>query len=198
MSLFTTIYDWTTVTFLPLGSWGLFILAFMESSFFPIPPDVLLIVLALAKPELALFYALICSIGSVLGGMFGYEIGYAGEKIVLEKMFKKEKIEKVHKLFDKYGAWAVAIAAFTPLPFKIFTVSAGVFYINFKNFVIASIIGRSSRFFLLAIFLMIFGEMIVTMLDTYFGWLSIGIVAIVLISYLLYKKRKKINSYYVH
>ncbi|MFH1456303.1 MAG: YqaA family protein [archaeon] len=198
MGLFNSVLIWTQNTFLPLGEWGLFILAFMESSFFPIPPDVLLIILTLANPKLGLLYALICTVGSVLGAMFGYGIGYAGEKIVLEKMFRKDKIDRVHRLFDKYGAWAIAIAAFTPLPFKIFTIAAGVFYINFKKFVIASTIGRGARFFLLAGFLMVFGEMIVNMLNTYLNWISIIAVAVLVIVYLLYKKRKKIDHYYVH
>jgi len=198
MSLFNSVLIWTQNTFLPLGEWGLFILAFMESSFFPVPPDILLIILTLANPKLGLLYALICTIGSVLGAMFGYSIGYAGEKIVLEKMFRKDKIDRVHRLFDKYGAWAIAIAAFTPLPFKIFTIAAGVFYINFKTFVLASAIGRGGRFFLLAIFLMIFGEMVVDMLNTYLNWISIVAVAVLVIIYLLYKKRKKIDHYYAH
>ena len=87
MSLFDGIIEWTEATFAPLGAWGLFILAFIESSFFPIPPDILLIILSLASPEKALFYALICTIGSVLGGMLGYGVGYVGEKAVLERFF---------------------------------------------------------------------------------------------------------------
>jgi len=110
MALVQRLVDWTTSIFAPLGSTGLFILAFIESSFFPIPPDLLLITLTLNNPALWLWYALVCTIGSVLGGLFGYLIGYWGEMKILSRFVKQEKIDKVHGYFHKYDAWAIFIA----------------------------------------------------------------------------------------
>src|SRR3989338_4459954 len=102
MSVFNSLLVWTQRTFEPLGAWGLFVLAFIESSFFLIPPDILLIALSLAAPERAFFLALVCTIGSVLGGMFGYGIGYVGERAFLERFVSRKKVEKVHDMFNRY------------------------------------------------------------------------------------------------
>lgn len=189
-----SIITWTKNTFEPLGSLGLFILAFMESSFFPIPPDILLIVLCVAEPEKALFFAAICTLGSVIGGMLGYLIGYLGKETILTKFFSERKIAKVHRLFNKYEAWAITIAAFTPLPYKVFTIAAGVFYIDFKKFVIASAIGRGMRFFIIAIMIMFFGETIISIIEQYFNWVSILVVLIAVIIYFVYMKYFKKKS----
>lgn len=188
MRLVNNLIQWTEKVFAPLGSFGLFILAFMESSFFPIPPDLLLIVLVLADPSKAMFYALVCTLGSVIGGMFGYFIGLKGGLPILHKFVKEKKIRKVHYYFNKYEAWAVGIAGFTPLPYKVFTISAGVFYINFKKFVLASIIGRGGRFFLEATLLMMYGQAMVNFINDYFGILSIVGVIILIVIYVFYKK----------
>ncbi|MEK6862489.1 MAG: YqaA family protein [Nanoarchaeota archaeon] len=190
MSLTNKLIEWTHATFQPLGAWGLFILAFIESSFFPIPPDLLLITLSLFEPEKAFFFALICTIGSVLGGMFGYLIGYIGEIAILRKLFSEEKIKKVHNLFNKYEVWAIAIAGFTPIPYKIFTISAGVFYINFWKFVITSFWSRGARFFLEATLLYFFGKFILNFLNNYFDWISLIGVALLIVIYIIYKKIK--------
>lgn len=190
MSLFNTVLEWTKTTFEPLGAWGLFILAFVESSFFPIPPDFLLIILCLASPENALFYALICSIGSVLGGLGGYGIGLAIEKTVLEKFFSRKKIDKVHKLFNKYETGAVFIGGFTPLPYKLFTITAGMFYVNIKKFLVASALSRSLRFFAVAILVMLYGDVIVGFMEKYFNILTVALVIVILAAYYINKKRK--------
>ena len=189
-----SLITWTRNTFEPLGPLGLFILAFMESSFFPIPPDILLIVLCAAEPEKALLFALICTLGSVIGGMFGYLIGYGGKEAILKKFFSERKIAKVHNLFNKYEAWAVAIAGFTPIPYKVFTISAGVFYVNFKKFVIASTIGRGLRFFIEAILIIFFGEMIIGIIQKYFNWATIMVAAVVFLVYVIYMKYVKKSS----
>jgi len=142
----------------PYGIYALFILGFAESSFFPVPPDILLIALSLLNPKLSLFFALICTLASVLGGMLGYTIGFFGGRPLAERLFKKEKIELVHNYFQKYEAWAIFIAAFTPIPYKVFTIAGGVFYINFLKFIIASIFGRGGRFFIVGCLIMLFGE----------------------------------------
>jgi len=189
-----SLVTWTKNVFEPLGPLGLFILAFMESSFFPIPPDILLIVLCVAEPEKALLFALICTAGSVIGGMFGYLIGYGGKEVVLTKFFSQRKIAKVHNLFNKYEAWAVAIAAFTPIPYKVFTIAAGVFYVDFKKFVIASTIGRGLRFFTVAIMVMFFGEMIIGIMQKYFNWATIIVAALVFLIYVIYMKYVRKSS----
>jgi membrane protein YqaA with SNARE-associated domain len=180
----------------PYGVWALFILAFAESSFFPVPPDLLLIALAIINPQNSLFYALVCTVGSVLGGMFGYLIGIKGGKPILERFVSKEKIRLVHDYFEKYEAWAIGIAGFTPIPYKIFTIAAGVFYINFKKFVLASIIGRGGRFFLVGTLILFFGKQIQNFLKEYFNIFSILFVLLLILGFYALKfiKIKKIES----
>jgi len=195
--MISEIVDWTKEIFLPFGSWGLFVLAFMEASFFPVPPDVLLIILALAEPNMALWFALVCTIGSVLGAMFGYGAGYYIGNPILDKLFSENKVKRVHKLFEKYGAWAIVFAAFTPLPFKLFVIAAGVFYMDLKKMVLASAIGRGLRFFLLAGFLMYFGESIVEFIETQFGWVSLGIMcAVLVIAFFVHRYKKQLLKFF--
>ena len=157
----------------PYGPIALFIIAFAESSFFPIPPDVLLIALSLAAPQKALLYALICSIGSLLGGVFGFNLGQKGGRPILLKLFSTKKIETVEALYHKYDVWAVGIAGFTPIPYKLFTISAGVFNLDFKRFVLASAISRSARFFLVSGFIALFGPMVRDFMEEQFNLFSI-------------------------
>ena len=181
--------EWTNKTFGAFGSFGLFILAFLESSIFPVPPDLLLIVLALADPDKALWFALITTIGSVLGGMFGYLIGYTGQHAILSKLFSKDKIEKVHNLFSKYEFGAIFIAGISPIPYKVFTISAGVFYINFKKFVIASIFSRGLRFFAEAVIIIFIGQKMLDFFDTHFNILSLVVGVIIVVGFYIIKKR---------
>jgi len=133
----------------------------------------------LMSPDKALFYALICTIGSVLGGIFGYFIGLKGGLPVLKKFVKEDKIKTAHYLFNKYEAWTIFIAGFTPIPYKVFTIAAGVFYINFKKFVVASIFGRGLRFFTEGILLMFFGNFIADFLESYFNIITVVVVVLV-------------------
>ena len=174
------IKDWTLAwATTPFAVWALFINAFAESSFFPIPPDLLLIAMSVANPKLALLYALICTIGSTLGGMFGYFIGLKGGKPILSKFVKQEKIDMVHNYFAKYDVWAIGIAGFTPLPYKIFTIAGGVFYINFPKFILVSFLSRGARFFFVATMIMIFGEQINAFLTKYFDIFSLVLLLMV-------------------
>ena len=191
MGLFNGLVEWTNDVFGRLGSFGLFALAFMESSFFPIPPDILLIAFSLAEPSKALWFATVCTVGSVLGGMFGYLIGYIGEMTILEKLVSKEKIEKVHRLFNKYEEAAILIAAFTPIPYKVFTIAGGVFYINFKKFVLMSIIGRGARLYLEAVLIIFYGAAIVALIDKYFDWTTIWVTLGLILIYFIYRRFKK-------
>ena len=188
MNFLNLLVEWTKETFAPMGAWGLFILSFIEASFFPVPIETLLFILSLAHPENALFYALIATIGSTFGGIGGYYIGYVGKMAVLEKMFKKEKIERAHYLFNKYGWWAVFIGGFTPLPYKLFTIASGVFYIDLKKFISASIISRGLRFFIEAILLMLYGQIIIDFLDKHFNLITIIVVVLLIVGYWIYRK----------
>ena len=161
----------------PYGAWALFFLAFSESSFFPIPPDVLLIALAVGKPEKSFKFAAICALGSILGGILGYVIGWqfmaaVGEKIVAFYGLST-RVEYIEVLYNRYDAWAVGIAGFTPIPYKVFTIAAGVFKINFFIFIAASAISRSARFFLVAGLIYYFGPGIQTFIEKYFNLLVV-------------------------
>lgn len=118
----------------------------------------MLIPMAFLNRNLALLYGLLTTVMSVAGAVFGYWIGKKGGKPILKRFFADEKIEKVKILFHKYDAWAVFLAAFTPIPFKVFTISGGTFDINFQRFVLASALGRGTRYMLLSGLIVIFGE----------------------------------------
>ena len=169
----------------PSGETALFLLAFAESSFFPIPPDVLLIAMAMLRPELAFKLALICALGSVLGGMFGYGIGLVGGRPLLHKLFSQSKIQTVKRAFEKYEIWAIAVAGFTPVPYKVFTLSAGVFSINFPVFLMASVISRGLRFFVVAGLFFWFGPPISRFIDRYFNLLTWVFGALLILGFLV-------------
>jgi membrane protein YqaA with SNARE-associated domain len=186
------LYDWVLHwAETPYGSWALFLLAFSESSFFPIPPDILLIALAVAVPKKSLKYALICSAGSVLGGCFGYLIGWKfmaliGNRIV-EFYGLTPKIEYIKILYNRYDAWAVGIAGFTPIPYKVFTISAGMFKINFMVFFIASVVSRSARFFIVGGLIFVFGPTIQAFIDKYFNMLAVVFTVLLVAGFILIK-----------
>ena len=175
----------------PYGAWALFVLAFSESSFFPIPPDVLLVALAVGKPEKSLKFAAICALGSILGGILGYVIGWqfmaaVGEKIVAFYGLST-KVEYIEVLYNRYDAWAVGIAGFTPIPYKVFTIAAGVFKINFFIFIAASAISRSARFFLVAGLIYYFGPGIQTFIEKYFNLLVVVFTILLVGSFVILK-----------
>lgn len=172
------LYDWVLHwAETPYGSWALFLLAFAESSFFPIPPDVLLIALAISIPSRSLKYALICSIGSVLGGIGGYVIGYKFMDLIgfhiLNFYGLTDKYDTLGALYNRYNAWAVGIAGFTPIPYKVFTLAAGAFKINFSIFLLASAVSRSARFFLVGLLIYLFGAAIRGFINRYFNTLAV-------------------------
>lgn len=171
-----------------LGTLGLFLLAFIESSVFIIPPDTLLILLVLATPAAGLWLAFVCTVGSTLGGLFGYGLGYFGGRPVLNAIVSEQKIKKVNDMYDKYGVWAVAVAGFSPIPYKVFTISSGLFRLNIWAFTIASFLSRGARFFMVAIFLMIFGESFKKNMSTYIIGGSVVLVLGIIV-YLIYQKK---------
>jgi len=186
------LYDWVLHwADTPYGAWALFFLAFSESSFFPIPPDILLIALAVAKPQKAFNYALICSCGSVIGGCVGYLIGWqfmlgVGNKIV-HFYGLADKVEYIHNLYNMYDVWAIGIAGFTPIPYKVFTITAGMFKINFTVFLLASFIARSARFFLVGGLIYHFGPNIKAFIDKYFNLLVIIFTILLVLGFILIK-----------
>jgi len=186
------LYDWVLHwAETPYGTWALFLLAFCESSFFPIPPDILLIALAVAIPKKSFKYALVCSAGSVLGGCLGYLIGWQfmagiGEKIIAFYGLT-QKIEYIKDLYINYDAWAIGIAGFTPIPYKVFTISAGAFNISFPVFIIASTISRSARFFLVGSLIYIFGPRIQTFIDKYFNILAVAFTVLLVAGFVIIK-----------
>ncbi|NPV26159.1 MAG: phosphatase PAP2 family protein [Firmicutes bacterium] len=190
----SSIYVWllgTTDLFVKYGSVGLFLLAFAESSFFPIPPDLVLIPLALISPRRALWYALVCTTASVVGGVFGYLIGrYAGYPL-LRKVASLQRIQQIEDIFARYGGWGVAIAGFTPIPYKLFTIAAGVFRMRQTEFVLASIVGRGLRFFLEGWLLMVYGQAILDFLAKYFELLTFGLTILLVMLYLGLSRLRK-------
>ncbi len=171
----------------PSGTLALLVLAFAESSFFPIPPDVLLITMALLRPKEVFWLALVCSIGSVLGGVFGFFLGWAGGRPLLHKFFSEDKVSAVKTAFEKYEVWAIAIAGFTPIPYKVFTLSAGAFDIPFRPFLAASAASRSARFFLVAAVIYLWGEPVKAILEKYFNWFTLVFVILLLGGFIIVK-----------
>ena len=186
--LYSWVLHWAET---PYGSWALFLLALSESSFFPVPPDVLLIALAVSIPKKSFKYALICTAGSLIGGCLGYLIGWqfmitVGEKII-QFYGLTHKMQYIKDLYMQYDAWAIGIAGFTPIPYKVFTISAGAFDINFTVFIIASAISRAARFFLVAWLIYIFGPKIKTFIDKYFNILAITFVVLLVAGFAIIK-----------
>ncbi len=175
----------------PYGAPALFILAFCESSFFPIPPDVLLIALGVGLPRKSLKFALVCSIGSVLGGCLGYLIGLKFMDVIGLEIIRFyglfDKYDYIRELYTQYDAWAIGIAGFTPIPYKVFTISAGAFKISFPVFVIASLVSRSARFFIIAGMLYIFGPQIKGFIERYFNALAVTFTVLLVAGFVLIK-----------
>ncbi|MBI3096860.1 MAG: DedA family protein [Planctomycetes bacterium] len=165
----------------PRAEFALFGIAFIESSFFPIPPDVLQIAMTLAERTKAFRHAFISAAGSVLGGILGYGIGWglwlAVKGVFIPYIFSQETFDNVQNLYQKYDFWCVFIAAFTPIPYKVFTIAAGVCQIAFLPFVLASAIGRAGRFFLVATLLYLFGERVRALIEKYFEWITLLLAA---------------------
>ena len=169
MELLHELAAWmTSLANTPYGGAALFALAFAESSFFPLPPDLLLIPLALSNTSLALLFAAVATVGSTLGGMLGYYIGDKGGRPLLERFFSPEKISLVQDQYRRYDVWAVGMAAFTPIPYKLFSISAGAFQLDFKRFLLASVLGRGGRFLAVGLVITIFGDSVKAFLDSYF------------------------------
>ncbi len=178
MKFFRDLYNWTLEqSSKKYASWFLAFISFIESSFFPIPPDIILIPMIIAKRTKAFILASICTIFSVIGGLFGYFIGFAlfnSVGLILVNFYgMNDYIESLKEYYNNYGVWFVLIAGFTPLPFKIITIASGLFQLNLIVFIVCSLIARGSRFYLIAVLLYIFGETIKKFIEKYFNILTI-------------------------
>ena len=165
------------------------VVAFTESSFFLIPPDIFLIAMGANKPKKALFYAHLCTFFSVLGGLFGYLLGFMFWSVLQEYFFAyiatQEQFETVQSLFQKNTFTAILLAAFTPIPFKVFTVMGGVLQAPLIPFILGAIIGRGMRYYALGLLFFIFGEKIKVYIEKHFerATLILGIILILIIAY---------------
>ena len=186
MPVFTALYDRTMVLARHrYAARYLALLSFAESSFFPVPPDVMLAPMSMARPERAMSYAAITTLASVVGGLFGYLIGFFAFDLVEPWVHAAgywEKYLQVRGWFDVWGFWAILIAGFSPIPYKVFTIAAGTLSMNLPLFVAGSALGRGGRFFLVAGLLSWGGPRMESVLRTYIeriGWLFVvaGIAA---------------------
>lgn len=189
MRLFSSLYDktmrWSGHRHAP---WYLAAVSFAESSFFPIPPDVMLGPMGIARRDLAWRFALLTTVASVFGGMFGYLIGMFFIEMtepLLRNVGYWEHYERARAWFDEWGVWTIFIAAFTPIPYKVFTIAAGAVAMAFMPFVLASFVGRGARFFLVAAFARWAGPGVDRMMRRYIDKLGWGVIAAAVLAYLL-------------
>ncbi|MEJ5262873.1 MAG: YqaA family protein [Ignavibacterium sp.] len=201
MKLLRKLYDWVLHwAETPYGPIALFLLAFAESSFFPIPPDALLIALVLGATQKAFRFALNCTVASVLGALLGYTIGHflwwtPSNEFTSIAMFFFNNIpgftEKlffdVQKMYDQYDFWIVFTAGFTPIPYKVITISSGAFNIDLFMFIVASVISRGARFFLVAFLIWKFGPQIRDFIDKYFNWLAVAFTVLLIGGFVVIK-----------
>ncbi|HEV7223662.1 MAG TPA: hypothetical protein VGN42_13225 [Pirellulales bacterium] len=176
----------------PYGTPALALISFAESSFFPIPPDVLQIALSVSRPRRSFYYAAVSATASVLGGIAGWYIGYALWSSIGDYFFEyvpgfsHKNFELVGRQYGENAFLAILAAAFTPIPYKVFTIAAGVFHdaVPLQTLIAASIIGRSGRFFLVATCIFFFGARAKTMLEKHFEWLTLALFALVVLGVL--------------
>lgn len=185
MSLFSSLYDktlrWAKH---PKAPWYLGGMSFAESSFFPVPPDVMLMPMALAKPEKAFYFAWITTIFSLLGGLLGYAIGYWLLEAIwpmIQSIGYEAKYHQIKGFFEEYGVWIVFAAGFSPIPYKLFTVTAGATNMALVPFLLASFVGRGARFFLVAWLMKIGGERYESNIRQWIDWLGWFVVILIAI-----------------
>jgi membrane protein YqaA with SNARE-associated domain len=190
MKLFSKLYDlvmrWAAHRH---AQWYLVGLSFAESSFFPIPPDVMLAPMALAERRKAWRFAAMTTIASVAGGMFGYVLGSVAFDVIEPWVVSAgygDKYQLAVAWFDQWGVWTIFIAGFSPIPYKVFTIAAGAISMAFLPFVLASALGRGARFFLVAALMVWGGERMEQSLKQYIDWLGWGIVVLITAVIVLY------------
>jgi membrane protein YqaA with SNARE-associated domain len=163
------------------GVVGLFIISFIESIFSPILPDLLLIPMALSAPEKAIYYSLIATSGSVLGGIIGYFVGSKYGILAVKKFVPDQYVVKISSWLEQYGGWAIFLAALAPIPYKFVSISSGVFRINMVVFLVASLFGRGKRFLLEGILIFYYGPKALELIKTYSNTFMIGITIFIVL-----------------
>ena len=186
------IYDWCVESaHKPYSLWILSAVAFAESSFFPIPPDVMLIPMSLAQPKRAWLYATVCTVASVLGGLLGYAIGallYDSIGHWLIQLYGYgDKVEAFREAYAQYGAWIILLKGLTPIPYKIVTIASGMAHFNFPLFVAASVLTRGARFFVLALLLRLFGEKVRDFVERRLTLVTSAVAAAVVFGFVVLK-----------
>ncbi len=184
------LYEWTlALSAKPHAPEALAGVAFAESSFFPFPPDMLLVPMTLARPEKAWHYATICTIASVLGGLLGYAIGSllfeSVGRWIIELYGYAHQMDEFRALYAKWGLWIILIKGVTPIPYKIVTITAGFAEFNLAVFMIASIVTRGARFFLVAGLLRIYGESVRHFIEKRLNLVFWGMLAIIVLGFVL-------------
>ncbi|MEK8087738.1 YqaA family protein [Aquabacterium sp. A3] len=191
MKLFSSLYDramrWSRH---PRASWYLGAMSFAESSFFPVPPDVMLAPMCLATPRKAWWFALITTLASVAGGLLGYAIGYFAIDAItpwLQDSRYWGAFQRAEQWFDQWGVWAIFIAGFSPIPYKVFTVAAGGLSMALLPFTLASFVGRGLRFFLVAALMAWGGQRMEAFLHKYVDRIGWAMVALIVAGGVAYK-----------
>ena len=192
MKLFRKLYEWTLIkSSHKRAPWFLGIISFAESSVFPIPPDIILIPMIIAKRTKAFVYALICTFSSVTGGILGYLIGltlFNSIGIYLINIYHlNDAVNEFKNYYNIYGAWIGIIAGFTPFPFKVITIASGLFQLNFTIFIICSLLSRGARFYLVSALLYFYGENIKKFIEKNFNFLTVLFLLILFGSLLIIK-----------
>lgn len=185
-----SLYEWTmSLARHPHALWALAIVAFIESSVFPIPPDVLMIAMIVARPSQAFIIAGVATVASVAGGMAGYFIGYGAFETlgrpVLEFYGKDAYFEQFQARYNEWGAWAVLIAGVTPFPYKVITILSGATGLSLPVFIVASVIARAVRFFIVAALLWKFGAPIRDFIERRLGLMFTLFMALLLGGFLV-------------
>ena len=178
--LLRRLYDWMmTQAAGPHATRALATVAFLESSVFPVPPDAMLVPMVLAKPERAWRIAAVCTIASVLGGLLGYAIGYYAYEALGSLVVSPQDYETYRAAYAEYGLWVILVKGLTPIPYKLVTIASGVAQFDLTVFVIASIVTRGARFFIVAALLRVYGEPIRHFIEKYLTWVTTGFVLLI-------------------
>ncbi len=188
------LYDWTiSWADKPYGMWALALISFAESSFFPIPPDVLLIPMVMGKPKAWFKIATVCTLSSVLGGLFGWTLGYFAWELLSNFFFtyipgfSEDLFNQIQQKYQEQGGLIIFGAAFTPIPYKVFTIAAGVCSIYIPTLILASILGRGGRFYLVAIIIYYVGPKAQPYIDKYFNWLALAFFVLLVGGFIIIK-----------
>jgi membrane protein YqaA with SNARE-associated domain len=190
MKFIRKIYDWTLKQAdKPSAEWVLCGVAFAESSVFPLPPDIMLLPMCIAQRAKALRFAALCTLASVLGGLLGYAIGAllfeTLGKWVVETYHLQAAFDKFHDSFNEWGVWVILAKGLTPIPYKLVTIASGVAHFPLVPFILASILTRGLRFFIVALLVMKFGAPIQTFVEKYLNWVALGLLLVIVLGFAL-------------